>query len=189
MDASAIFDQLNGIHPLSASLKTHVTGILKEEHHPKKTLLLKTGHIARRIYFVQQGFLRAFYYKDEAAYTTWFMGQAEFVISVYSFFSQKPSFENIEVLEDCRLLSISWEQLQETYRLFPEFNIIGRIITEQYYIRSEERAMELQTLTALQRYQKLITAYPQILQKASLGQIASYLGIKQETLSRIRTQY
>jgi hypothetical protein len=75
------------------------------------------------------------------------------------------------------------------YNDFPEFNLTGRLITEQYYIRSEERAINLQTLPARQRYQNLLNAYPGILQKASLGQIASYLGIKQETLSRIRAQH
>jgi len=189
MDASAMFKQLNGIHHLSGELEAHLNSVLKQEQHSKKSLLLKAGHIARRIYFVEKGFVRAFYHKNDSAYTTWFMGQNEFIISVYSFFSQKPSFENIEILEDSTLLSITWEQLQDIYKKFPEFNITGRIITEQYYIRSEERTIELQTLTAQQRYQKLIGTYPQILQKASLGQIASYLGIKQETLSRIRAQH
>jgi CRP-like cAMP-binding protein len=74
------------------------------------------------------------------------------------------------------------------YTTFPKFNITGRIITEQYYIRSEERAINLQTLTATQRYEKLLAEYPQIAQVATLGQIATYLGIKQETLSRIRAR-
>jgi len=114
------------------------------------------------------------------------MGEGEFIISVYSFFSRKPSFENIEVLEDCVLQSINWDQLQFIYKDFPEFNLTGRIVTEQYYIRSEERAISLQTLTAKQRYENLLQTYPGILQKVTLGQIASYLSIKQETLSRIR---
>jgi hypothetical protein len=76
--------------------------------------------------------------------------------------------------------------LQSLYQEFPGFNITGRLITEQYYIRSEKRAIDLQTLPAKQRYEKLLADYPGILQKASLGQIASYLSIKQETLSRIR---
>lgn len=186
MDTLTIFQKLSEIHFISPGLKAHLNSILKQEFHPKKTLLLKAGHVARRIYFVNEGFVRAFYYKDNQAYTTWFMGRHEFVISVYSFFSQKPAFENIEVLEDSTLLSITWDELQYLYKHFSEFNLIGRIITEQYYIRTEERAIELQTLPAQQRYQKLINTYPGILQKASLGQIASYLGIKQETLSRIR---
>lgn len=185
---TGFFEQLSQISFLSPELRQHLSLILEEETFPRKIILLKAGHVSRRIYFVKKGFIRAFFYKAGSPYTTWFMGQNEFVISVYSFFSQKQSFENIEVLEDSILLSITWDELQNLYKQFPEFNIIGRLITEQYYIRSEERTIDQQTLTAHQRYQKLLNTYPNILQQATLGQIASYLGIKQETLSRIRHQ-
>jgi CRP-like cAMP-binding protein len=65
---------------------------------------------------------------------------------------------------------------------------MGRIITENYYIKLEERILNLQFKTAKERYQKLALSKPQLLQRASLGQIASYLGITQETLSRIRAE-
>jgi CRP-like cAMP-binding protein len=188
MDLSPLFNTLNNIQILSTELKSRFAEFVIEEQVPKKTILLKAGMVAHRIYFIKKGFVRAFYYKGDRQFTSWFMGQGEIIISVYSFFSRKPSFENIETLEDCTLQSISWEQLQELYAIFPKFNITGRIITEQYYIRSEERAINLQTLTATQRHQKLLSEYPQIAQMATLGQIATYLGIKQETLSRIRAR-
>jgi CRP-like cAMP-binding protein len=188
MDLSPLFNTLNNIQILSAELQSRFAEFAVEERVPKKTLLLKAGMVAHRIYFIKKGFVRAFYYKEENQFTSWFMGQNEIIISVYSFFSRKPSFENIETLEDCILQSISWEQLQELYTCYPKFNVTGRIITEQYYIRSEERAINLQTLTAIQRYEKLLAEYPQIAQVATLGQIATYLGIKQETLSRIRAR-
>ncbi|MGY4538687.1 CRP-like cAMP-binding protein [Mucilaginibacter sp. UYNi724] len=188
MDITPLFNLLNSIQILSPDVKQRFAGMIVEEQFPKKTLLLKAGQVAHRIYFIKKGFVRAFYHKDSSQFTSWFMGTGEIIISVYSFFSRKPSFESIEALEDCSVQSISWEQLQELYKTFPQFNITGRIITEQYYIRSEERAINLQTLTATQRYQKLMAEYPQVIQIASLGQIATYLGIKQETLSRIRAR-
>jgi len=188
MDTRPLFQLLNSIHILSPELQTAISDLLIEEHFKKKTLILKQGQVSQRIYFISEGFVRAYYDKSDETFTNWFMGQGDIIISVYSFFSRRPSFESIEVLEDCTLQSISWDQLQYLYKTFPEFNINGRIITEQYYIRSEERAIDLQTLTAKQRYEKMISSYPDILQKASLGQIATYLGIKQETLSRIRAQ-
>lgn len=165
-----------------------ISGLLVEEEVKKKSLVLKQGQVAHRIYFIKKGFVRAYYDKGRDSFTNWFMGEGEIIISVYSFFSRRPSFENIEALEDCTLQSITWDQLQGLYKTFPEFNITGRVITEQYYIRSEERAIDLQTLPARQRYEKLLATYPNILQKATLGQIATYLSIKQETLSRIRGQ-
>jgi CRP-like cAMP-binding protein len=186
MEISGLLNILNSIAIMSESLQDQIKAYLTEEHFTRKTILLKEGQVSQRIYFIKKGFIRAFYHKGNSEFSTWFMGEGEFIISVYSFFSRKPSFENIEVLEDCTLQSINWDQLQLLYTQYPEFNLTGRIITEQYYIRSEERAINLQTLTAKQRYEKLLSDYPGVLQRASLGQIASYLSIKQETLSRIR---
>lgn len=186
MDTAPLFQTLSSIAILSQPLKDAISEILVEEQVKKKSLILKQGQVAHRIYFIKQGFARAYYDKGDATFTNWFMDEGDIIISVYSFFSRRPSFENIEALEDCTLQSITWNQLQQLYKTFPEFNITGRVITEQYYIRSEERAIDLQTLSATQRYEKLLAQYPGILQKATLGQIATYLSIKQETLSRIR---
>jgi len=179
---------LNSIAILSEGLQGQIKSFLKEESFSKKSILLKAGQVSQRVYFIKQGFVRAFYHAGNSEYTTWFMGGGAIIVSVYSFFSRKPSFENIEVLEDSIVQSINWDQLQYLYKHYPEFNLIGRIITEQYYIKSEERVINLQTLDAKQRYDQLLLDHPGILQKASLGQIASYLSIKQETLSRIRAK-
>ena len=189
METGPLLKILNNIAILSEKLSDQIKSHLVEEHFNKKTILLKEGQVAQRIYFIKKGFVRSFYYKEGDQFTNWFMGEGEIIISVYSFFSRRPSFENIELLEDSVLQSINWDQLQTLYTQFPEFNKVGRLITEQYYIRSEERAINLQILSAKQRYENLLENHPGILQKASLGQIASFLGIKQETLSRIRAEH
>jgi len=188
METNSLLQVLNNINILSQTIQDQLNSYLVEEHIPKKTILLKEGQVSQRIYFIKKGFIRAYYHKAGNEFTSWFMGEGEIIVSVYSFFSRKPSFENIQVLEDSVLQSINWDQLQRIYKDHPEFNLTGRLITEQYYIRSEERAINLQTLTAKQRYENLLLNYPGILQKASLGQIASFLSIKQETLSRIRAK-
>jgi CRP-like cAMP-binding protein len=186
METNGLLQVLNNINILSESIQHELKSYLVEEHFPKKSLLLKEGQVSQRIYFIKKGFIRAYYHKAGSEFTSWFMSEGDIIVSVYSFFSRKPSFENIQVLEDSVLQSINWDQLQHIYKNHPEFNLTGRLITEQYYIKSEERAINLQTLTAKQRYENLLLNYPGILQKASLGQIASFLSIKQETLSRIR---
>ncbi|QEC77358.1 Crp/Fnr family transcriptional regulator [Mucilaginibacter ginsenosidivorax] len=188
METNGLLQVLNNINILTPQIKSQLESYLVEDHYAKKSILLKAGQVSQRIYFVKQGFTRAYYHKGESEFTSWFMGKGEIIVSVYSFFSRKPSFENIQVLEDSILQSINWDQLQSIYKNHPEFNLTGRLITEQYYIRSEERVINLQTLTAKQRYENLLSSYPDILQKASLGQIASFLSIKQETLSRIRAK-
>jgi CRP-like cAMP-binding protein len=91
-------------------------------------------------------------------------------------------------LEDCELIQISHYDLQNLYKKFPETERIGRIITENYYLKLEERFLNIQFRTAKERYQNLLTKNPALLQRASLGQIATYLGMSQETLSRTRAE-
>ena len=186
METKSLLTTLNNVSILSVGLKERIETFLVEENFKRKSILLKAGQVAQRIYFIRKGFVRAFYYRESKQLTSWFMGEGEIIVSVFSFFSRKPSFESIEVLEDSVVQSINWDQLQSLYREYPEFNLTGRLITEQYYIRSEERTINLQTLSAKKRYEKLLLDYPGILQRASLGQIASFLSISQETLSRIR---
>ena len=109
-------------------------------------------------------------------------------IIFYSFISKKPSAETIQALEDCEVQQLSYAALQNLYIHFPETERIGRIITESYYIKLEERMLNMQFKTAKERYDKLLRSNASLLQRASLGQIASYLGITQETLSRIRAE-
>ncbi|MEO7215562.1 Crp/Fnr family transcriptional regulator [Mucilaginibacter sp.] len=182
-----LFQTLAFIAPLSAGLQKAFGNYIVEETYAKKHRLLDEGQVCKRVYFIKKGFARAYYLaKDGKECTCWFMGTGDIMISVYSFLTQRPAAENIEILEDSIIQSISWNQLQSIYADFPEYNYIGRIVTEKYYILSEERALLLRTSTAEERYHLLLKTHPGILQKASLGQIASYLCISQETLSRVR---
>jgi CRP/FNR family transcriptional regulator, anaerobic regulatory protein len=189
LDARQVIRVLNLISPLSTALRECIQGYLKPERLPRKHHLLSEGQTSNRIYFIQEGCARAYYFDlDGREHTCWFMGSLDIMISVYSFFTQLPSSENIELLEDSILLSVTWDELQSIYADHPEFNFHGRIISQKYYIQAEERAIILRTKSPAERYQLLLKTYPNILQKASLGQIASFLCITQETLSRIRAR-
>jgi CRP-like cAMP-binding protein len=107
---------------------------------------------------------------------------------MYSFVSQKASYENIQAIEPATLYAITFDDLQKLYKNYPTFDKIGRLLTEQYYVALEERIMSLQFQTAIERYQSLMQNENYLLQRVSLGMIASYLGISQETLSRIRSK-
>ncbi len=182
-----LLETLSFIAPLPAPLQKRVNEEVITEHFSHKHLLLKPGETSRRLYFIRSGFLRAFFIDELGKEcTTWFMGKGDLMISVYSFFTQKPAYEYIEVLQDCKLQSISWQQLNAYYADFPQGNLLGRIVTQKYYILSEERAIFLRTQTPTLRYEKLLELHPDIEQQTSQTNIASYLGISRETLSRIR---
>jgi len=149
-------------------------------------VLLEFDDICNYMYFIDQGFLRGYYYLDGKEITSWFSQENEFATCFYAFISRKPSVETIQALENSLITRISYNTLQSVYDQFPETERIGRILTEAYYLKLEERFLNIQFKSAKERYQNLLEAKPDYLQRASLGQIASYLGVSQETLSRMR---
>ena len=154
--------------------------------YPEKTILLQQGKYSRNLFFLKSGFARGFYSADGKEVTTWFAAENDILVSFHAFITQKPSYESIELLAPCTLVRISYDNLQNLYKTYEEFNTIGRLITEKYYIDLEERTRSLQLNSAKERYDILLKTQPDILQNAPLSQIASYLGMTQETLSRVR---
>jgi CRP/FNR family transcriptional regulator, anaerobic regulatory protein len=184
-----ILEIKNMFASLSEQVRTEYEKLIEKKEVLKGSLLLEQGKVCRYIYFMESGFARGFYYQKGKDITSWFALENDIITSVYSFISQKPGIENIEILENSLLQCISYDKLQRFYKDYPEFNLIGRLLTEKYYIQLESRVSFLQYLPAKERYKKLLENQPQLLQRASLGHIASYLGISQETLSRIRAKF
>ncbi|MEN5055093.1 Crp/Fnr family transcriptional regulator [Sphingobacterium kitahiroshimense] len=183
----AVINFFEKVHEIGPELRSAIKSnsyLLKVK---KKHILLDLGKVQKCIYFVISGAVRSYYLDSLGKQTTsWLLFEGDLVISVYSFFSQKASFEKLEALEDSILLVLSYNNLMFLYNTFPEFNFIGRVLTETYYIKSEEKANELRVLSAKERYLNLIKKKPGILNRVSLGIVSSYLGITQSTLSRIR---
>ncbi len=177
---------LDSIYPLSQQAREYLNQNLKEIEIPKKKFLLKQGRICHSIYFVETGLLRCFYTKNDKEVNSWFMKEHDVIFSVESFLSQSPSYENIQVLEDSLLHYITYDELQYLYNHCPEFNFIGRVLTEKYYKLSEQRLYSLRMQKANERYNFMMNHFPNIILRVPSKYIASYLGITEETLSRIR---
>jgi CRP-like cAMP-binding protein len=184
----ALFDCITQYHPIPPDAWKALAKNLKKLEVSKNTLLVREGIVCHHLYFLEKGCLRKFYNLDGKEVTHWLGFENNFTTSFYSFISRKPGIENLQVLEDSVLWSISHDDLQLLMNKHRDLERMVRIIEEQYYIRLEERIMALHFKTAKERYEELMLASPHILQRISLGQIASYLGISQETLSRIRGQ-
>ncbi|RYF77247.1 MAG: Crp/Fnr family transcriptional regulator [Cytophagaceae bacterium] len=177
---------ISAIAPLATDILADVEQAITVQSVPKGTMLLEADHVCQHVWFIADGAARAFYYKDGKEATAWFMGQHDFIISVRSFIEQKPSHEYIQTLTDCTLVSISYSLLQQLYKKHPSFNSVGRQLVEKYYALSEERLFQLRMNTAAERYDLLLATYPAIFNQASLKQIASYIGVTPETVSRLR---
>jgi CRP/FNR family transcriptional regulator, anaerobic regulatory protein len=173
---------------VSEQAKIMLDKIIIQKDYKKGKIILKEGEICKHLYFIKNGFARGFISQNGKDITSWFAFENDVATPLYSFVTRKPGFESIEILEDSTFYAISYENIQQLYRQFPEFNLIGRIVTEKYYIELMTRTMSFQFQSAKERYLQLIANQPQLLHRASLGHIASYLGISQETLSRIRTK-
>ena len=103
-------------------------------------LVTTTRQVSDRLYFIEQGLVCGYYLKESREVTSWFMREGDFIISIVGFFTRRPAREFIELLEDSTVWSIHFDQLQQLYRDFSEFNIVGRQITKTYYVLSEERS-------------------------------------------------
>lgn len=177
---------ISSIQPLSSELKEHLYQHLKTRELSKKGILLKAGHICRNIYFIEKGLLRCFYHKSDVEVSSWFMKEDDFIISIESFYQQRESYESIQALEDSVLYYLSYNELQFAYRNFPEFNFIGRILTEKYHELWAQQLYALRMQTAHERYQWLLTNHAELVLRVPGKYIASYLGIEETTLSKIK---
>lgn len=177
------------IHPLKDESITAILAILSQKDFTKKAFLVKQGDISTELYFVYSGCVREFFEDANAnEVNTWFGFENSIAVSTYSFFSQKPSLTNIQAIEDLKTIVIKHEDLQRLFDQFHDIERLGRLIVEQYLVQIEEIKVILQTLSARERYEYIITNKPEIVQRIPLKYLASFLGIQLETLSRVRSQ-
>ncbi|HVI44828.1 MAG TPA: Crp/Fnr family transcriptional regulator [Chitinophaga sp.] len=154
----------------------------------KGDVILKQGQPCHHVYLIAQGFVRGFYHYRGKDVTTWFAKEYDPITSSHALFTQAPTREGIETLEETTLLAINIDHLQQLYKTHPHLNTLGRVLTERNYLELEDRLFSLQFDSALERYRKLMTEKPHVLQRAPLGHIASYLGMSPITLSRMRNR-
>lgn len=185
----SLLSHLAALIPISKELEMAIAKMSETGFFAADTLLIQKEQRCQDLFYIHKGLIRGYYFKDGKEITNWFAQENEFATCFYAFISQSPSYEIIETLEATEVSIIKHAALQKLYQDFPETERIGRILTENYYIKLEERLLGLQFKTAKERYSNFCTKQPKLLQRASLGQIASYLGITQETLSRIRSEY
>ena len=153
----------------------------------KQVFLSQAGKVSDEYFFLESGFLRAFAYDtDGNDVTTNFYVQGQVVFEVASFFNRTPSLEYIQALTRCEGWSITHQQLNALFHARTEFREFGRAMLVRGYAALKVRMLALITEPAAVRYAHLLKANPEIFQHAPLKTVATYLGITDTSLSRIR---
>lgn len=174
------------IIPLSDNEWEVFSSKLTRQEYPKKTILLKVGQTENYISFVEKGIIRFYIPKEETELTFAIIFENELLSAYDSFLTQKPSVYCAETISQTVLWSFTYETLQQLYKENPVSNIIGRIASEEIYIKKAKRELSLLHDNAQERYLKIFTERPNLLKQIPLKYIASYIGITPQALSRIR---
>ncbi len=155
----------------------------------KGDFLLKKDQIANSYAIIESGLIRTYLYDyDGNEITTGFSGVNEVAIEVASIFQRIPTQEYMQCLTDCVLWQIDYDHFQELFHEIPAMREWGRAWMAFELYLSKKRATEMITEPATQRYLHLMQEKPQIIQQAPLKYIASYLGVTDTSLSRIRKE-
>jgi CRP/FNR family transcriptional regulator, anaerobic regulatory protein len=175
--------------PLSEKCLAWLANTIQTVEIKKNDYILRPGEVNRNMYFITSGLLKCYYILDGKMVCDWFFGKKELVVSVDSFYDQKASDDFMRALERCVLHYISYDQLNYAYRNFVEFNVCGRVLTNKYLRIWHQHARNLRRLDAEQRYLFLKKTRPELDNRVPVQDLASFLGVSRETLSRMRGRY
>ncbi len=162
--------------------------IISLQTYRKGQLLHRAGQRCHTLFLVKTGALRSFYLVEERDVTAHFALEYGLVGAVDSIMKGTSSRYSIEALEDSTVYELNYAELEGHLNRHPGQERLARQVTQLLYLDLVERLEGMTFLSARARYEHLLERYPGITQRVSLGHIASYLGITQETLSRVRRQ-
>lgn len=178
------------VFPMPAKEAAAITQFFTEKEFAKNEWLLKAGKVCNEYYFLADGFARVYTYDLEGNdVTTAFCSGNEIVCELFSFFKRLPSKEYIQALTNCQTFYISFTDLQTVFHTMPEFREFGRAVLINAFADLKQRMMASLHETAEERYGRLIQSKPDIFQHVPLKNIASYLGVTDTSLSRIRKEF
>jgi CRP-like cAMP-binding protein len=183
---TSLFQYFKKFSPLSKEAENAIANISHIVTIKKNKDLQPIGHTCKTIYFINKGVARIYYFKDGIDITESFSFENNIIARVESLFTGKPSRKAIQVLEDAEIVAINATQLFKLYDHFPEIERLFRKIFEAGYVETVNRIEGIQFHPAEERYNALLHEAPNILMRVPLKYVASYLGITQVSLSRIR---
>lgn len=173
---------------LNPQQQRDLCAVVKVRSHPRGDILLEKGNVSNEIYFVVDGVLRSACEADGKAITRWFCFADHFATAYFSFVYRQPSEDCIVAVTDAHILSLSHADLHQLSQQDPVWIDLNRRLLEYHYTSLLDRVMSFQSQSAKERYHSLLTERPDIEEQVPLGYLASFLGMSQETLSRLRAK-
>lgn len=179
-------------HHISASIPTIEVMVkeYEEVNFLKNDFFLNEGKVSNYYLFLEEGFMRSFTLDMEGnEVTTYFHGKNKVVFDVTSFFMRTPSTESIQALTECKGYRITYDRLNTLFHSMPEFREFGRAMLVKEFSAFKQRTLALINKSAEERYAHLMETNKEVFQYAQLKHIASFLGITDTSLSRIRKNF
>lgn len=175
--------------PLNKEEKELVIQKFRPRLYRKKQYVLQEGDTCTQFNFVVRGCLRMYKIDEQGSiHILQFAAENWWIIDLGSFHSEKPSELNIDAFEDTMILQISRTDLISLYLQAPKFDRIFRVLIENSFVSLQKRLLQNISSTAEERYQSFLDTYPHLVNRLPQTQIASFLGITPEFLSRLRSK-
>ena len=172
---------------LTADEQKFFISMLKVRELKKRQFLLKAGEVSKHENFVTEGLLRAYTIDANGdEHIAMFAMEDWWISDLYSFLTQTPATQYIDALEDSTILSIEKPDLERLYLKVPRFDRFFRVLLQNAFVANQKRILASISETAEEQYTNFLKKYPTLEQRIPQHQIASYLGIAPETISRIR---
>jgi CRP-like cAMP-binding protein len=183
---TSLFQYFKTFNSLSKDAENAIAEISNNITIGKNKDLQPIGHTCKTIYFIRKGVARIYYFKDGIDITESFFFENSIIARVESLFTGKPSRKAIQILENAEIIAIDANKLFKRYDEYREIERLFRKIFEAAYVETVNRIEGMQFHSAEERYNALLTEAPNVLMRVPLKYVASYLGITQVSLSRIR---
>jgi len=184
----ALLKFLGGVHPISEEFRKSLAITVRYKKVGRKEYLLRAGQVCRHIYFVEKGVLLNYYVLGGKSISAAFTVEGQICSSFGSFFSQEYGIENIRALANSSVNYIDFEDYQSLCQLFPEFNLICRVLLERCGQARERRMVGMWMQPAQDRYKWLLNERPELFKRIAGKQLGSYLGISPVMLSRLKNE-
>lgn len=183
---NALIQTIKRFIHLEIEEQEEIKKLFTDLHLKSGEYFLEEGQICRHIGFIETGLVRYYINDDGNEKTIYFNKENEFVCNYQSLLPKIASNTNIQAIEDCTLQIISYDNLQLLYRNIKGGERFGRLAIEQVFVSSIEQMKSIYKDPPVIRYQQFLNAYPDLVQRLPQYYIASYVGIKPQSLSRIR---